>query len=508
MTFIFNRWVRGADFYGREALLTSLFERVGRPTWVLGNRRVGKTSLLRQMEWHCKRQTWPGVKALYWDLQGAGSLEGLKETFLEALEDAEDLCDELDIDIDDLEDLKFSEIINKFRRKVKNSEADHLLLLMDECEELVDIAKQDAAVMATFRKLTHARGLNLVLAGSLRLMDLDETQARTSPFLPDYLPPLLLTPFSQEECVQLLTDKGLTVEVAQTIFHLSFGNPHLVQVMGEHMERLGDMELVLTALVRDKVCHYFFQSNFQCLTERFRSWWVDRIAVQNLIKIEPDDEDFRHLHQSALIRLDDHGVPEISPLLRLCEEGLDPASLLNGSLAAPEPRNQEEPKTVVKEVADKPKATSRNILDLGFMTHLERRVMAALPQGSIKDEQLLQTGAVPKNIEAIESGAIGTVLDLASPEFILGETCNQQTAVYLAGLYMYHSHFEKGPFSHIQDITERAGAIVDQDVVIDQQQAKTVMMSSHLAMIIMRSLKAKPKQRYANLEDMKMDLNT
>ena len=53
MTFIFNRWVRGDDFFGRRQLLQAIRGRRYKPTWVLGNRRVGKTSLLRQIEWLC-----------------------------------------------------------------------------------------------------------------------------------------------------------------------------------------------------------------------------------------------------------------------------------------------------------------------------------------------------------------------------------------------------------------------------------------------------------------------
>jgi len=77
MSFTTNRWVRDEDFFGRQELLSALRKRGGKAAWVLGNRRVGKTSLLRQIEWLCKKGHWPETIGLYWDLQGAATTEGL-----------------------------------------------------------------------------------------------------------------------------------------------------------------------------------------------------------------------------------------------------------------------------------------------------------------------------------------------------------------------------------------------------------------------------------------------
>ena len=132
MSFILNRWVRGDDFYGRTDLLETLRKGNKKTTWVLGNRRVGKSSLLRQIVWLCGQGEWGEVDALYWDLQGAANAEGLKESFLECLEDNEDLTDDLGLDIDNLEDLAFGDVLNKFRRKVKSRRGRRFLLLIDE----------------------------------------------------------------------------------------------------------------------------------------------------------------------------------------------------------------------------------------------------------------------------------------------------------------------------------------------------------------------------------------
>ena len=51
-----GRWLRGADHYGREQLLEYLISAEDPAIWVVGTRRMGKTSLLRQLEWLLTRQ--------------------------------------------------------------------------------------------------------------------------------------------------------------------------------------------------------------------------------------------------------------------------------------------------------------------------------------------------------------------------------------------------------------------------------------------------------------------
>ena len=46
-SYIVDRWVRGADFYGREALISEILEGARDGIWLLGTRQVGKTSLLK-----------------------------------------------------------------------------------------------------------------------------------------------------------------------------------------------------------------------------------------------------------------------------------------------------------------------------------------------------------------------------------------------------------------------------------------------------------------------------
>ena len=48
--YVVGQWVRGERFYGRRALIDEILNGPRNSLWVLGTRRIGKTSLLKQLE--------------------------------------------------------------------------------------------------------------------------------------------------------------------------------------------------------------------------------------------------------------------------------------------------------------------------------------------------------------------------------------------------------------------------------------------------------------------------
>ena len=495
MSFTTNRWVRGEDFFGREALLETLRNRTNKATWVLGNRRVGKTSLLRQIEWVCKHDHWPDAIGLYWDLQGAASTEGLKDSFLECLEDAEEVTEELGLDIDELEAFSFSAILNKFRRKLKSRKGSRLLLLIDECEELVDVARDEPQVLNSFRKLSQGDfPLSLIMAGSWRLMELDESQTRTSPLLPDFLPPLLLGPLDWPAARALLTHHQCPEEVARRVFDMSFGNPHLVQVMGEHYTRMGDMDVVLAELKRSHILRSFFQSNFQCLPPSMRTWWSDGQTVTRLAAMAQDDPNLPYAIQSCLLRPGQHHT-EISPLLKLLDATAEPTVSPPADIEIASPDAQEA-QSLISALSNRQVPLS--VLPADFITKHDNTALAeaANPPGP---NLLASLGESKEKIHAY--------LDGASPEYCLARNPDEQTAVYLCGLFLYRRALGHAPFHEIDDPWQRADAIAGKDVPIDQAAATAAGLDSNLAMIIMRCMKAEPGHRYRGLESLKNDLD-
>lgn len=74
--YIAGRWVRGRDHYGRRRLINYLLDVEDPAVWVVGTRRMGKTSLLRQLELETDTQT-SELVPLFWDLQGCESFDDL-----------------------------------------------------------------------------------------------------------------------------------------------------------------------------------------------------------------------------------------------------------------------------------------------------------------------------------------------------------------------------------------------------------------------------------------------
>lgn len=500
MKFVINRWVRGEDFFGREELLSTLKQGIGKPRWVLGNRRVGKTSLLRQIVWLCRNQSWPNTLALYWDLQGAGSVAGLKDSFLECLEDQPNVAEELGLDVDDLEDMAFGQILGKFRRRLKTvCDEKKFLLLIDECEELVDVSKGEPQVLSWFRKLgMSSENFSIVLAGSLRFMDLDESQSRTSPMMPDYLPPLSLGPFSKEQTVGLLTHHGLTSDVATRIHDLTFGNPHLVQVIGELFSRLKQWPSVLQEVKQHRITQYFFQSNFQCLPEEMRDWFAQGVAITELEKWTPQTSFFDYAVASALLRPLPQGGVEISPLLRM-EQGETPSV-----------------DALPVEATQTVEPASNKWAKLGAFIQLLQQAsppLTTLPAEVFEAQklELIERAQNPPSLEFMASlgepkERMLEVIRGATPEYVLESPADARTSVYLLGLYVYCQHFGHLPANKYEDPWEAAGILADEDIDLQLDTATGAEMPVKFAMILKRCLRANPSMRYADLATVRHDL--
>ena len=115
--YVIGQWVRGERFYGRTRLIQEILEGPRDSIWLLGTRRIGKTSLLREVELRCNRDPESPFLALFWDMQGSQDLDGLRESLLESIEDAEERFEKIDIQIDDLESRDLFETLRQLRRR-------------------------------------------------------------------------------------------------------------------------------------------------------------------------------------------------------------------------------------------------------------------------------------------------------------------------------------------------------------------------------------------------------
>ena len=149
--FIAGNWVRGKNFFGRQKLIDEILEGRRHYLWVAGTRRVGKTSLLKQIEYlilqggHSKKYV-----SLFWDMQGSRDLNGLKESLLESVEDADPQFSQLGVDVSRLEEQDLFGILRALKRAVKDANS-NLMLLCDEVEELIHIEKNNPEALPKLR---------------------------------------------------------------------------------------------------------------------------------------------------------------------------------------------------------------------------------------------------------------------------------------------------------------------------------------------------------------------
>ena len=179
-----GRWVYGVDFFGRRELIQSLLDPDESCNWVIGTRRIGKTSLLRQLEYVANRR--PEIFALYWDIQGSYDSSGLFDHLLDALEDSRDTNPETwnDFEFEPDEDSDCPHVLKQLARAL-NRAGRRLILLIDEGEELINVGKQDPVLLSKLRRFFQStRNTQTVIASTPRLETLYKTmEMETSPFL-------------------------------------------------------------------------------------------------------------------------------------------------------------------------------------------------------------------------------------------------------------------------------------------------------------------------------------
>jgi AAA+ ATPase superfamily predicted ATPase len=182
--FIAGSWVRGENFFGRADILRDILEGESDSIWVAGARRLGKTSLLKQLEYRVQQSTHTPFVPLYWDLQGSADSRGLADGLLGSVEDSESFRRATDIDVEDLEGLSVADMLTTLVRRTVRS-GWRLLLLVDEAEEFLAVARTDTVVLPRLRRIFQkGPDVRTVLTATKRLARIDEiTDVDTSPFL-------------------------------------------------------------------------------------------------------------------------------------------------------------------------------------------------------------------------------------------------------------------------------------------------------------------------------------
>ncbi len=276
--FVVGQWVRGEKFYGREALIDEILHGHRNCLWLLGTRRIGKTSLLKQIELLTHGEPESVYFPLFWDFQGADDPEELHLGFSDALLDAEDRLEQIDIRPADVEADDLFRSLSLLRRKIRSRER-KLLLLCDEVEELIKLNQKDPGTLRRLRKVMQAEDdVRSVLASTIRLWRLAEQDVDTSPFLHGFTPPLYIHALSDAEAHALITQANLpsdsrpkfdekTIEIIRTTCD---NHPYLIQLVSKRYVELEDLQDALEQVAVDPMVSYFFSVDFEMLSDHER----------------------------------------------------------------------------------------------------------------------------------------------------------------------------------------------------------------------------------------------
>jgi hypothetical protein len=270
--FIAGSWVRGEDFFGRADLIREVLEGDRHSLWILGGRRLGKTSLLKELEHRVQRSRETPFVALYWDLQGSGDARGLAETLLSSVEDSEAFCRATDLGVEDLESMPVAEMLATLVRRTVRS-GWRLLLLVDEAEELLVVGRSDPAVLARLRRvISRGPDVRAIVTATRLLARIDEeVPLPTSPFLQGFIPPVYLTPLSPDEGRTLLARGGFSPEDVEVVLERTAAHPFLLQLLASRLFEGRDLAATLEQLAADEMIANYFAVDFATLAEDERA---------------------------------------------------------------------------------------------------------------------------------------------------------------------------------------------------------------------------------------------
>ncbi len=273
--FVVGQWVRGDRFYGRAAQIKEILGGHRNCIWLLGTRRIGKTSLLKQIEHIAETSRDCRYFPIFWDFQGAETPEELHLNFADALLDADERLEHIGIRLEDVEAEDLFVSLEQLRRRLRARKLG-LLLLCDEVEELIKLHQMHPSLLRKLRHVMQSReDIRTVLASTIRLWELAELKEDTSPFLHGFTPPLYIERLTDAEARSLIEQSHLHPEerphfadgVVEAIREHCDNHPYLVQLVCKRYLESGGLEEAIEQVATDRMVSYFFSVDFEMLSE-------------------------------------------------------------------------------------------------------------------------------------------------------------------------------------------------------------------------------------------------
>lgn len=323
-SYVVGQWVRAEGFYGRSAQLAEVLDGPRNGFWVVGTRRRGKTSFLKQLEHVAIAQPARGLVPVFWDLQGVDDLDALAFSLEEALADAEPRLELAGLSLDEVIDPDVFRMLGTLRRRL-NADGRELFLLCDEAEALNTLVEQSEAAIGRLRRALLAHdGVRTVISSGPRLWDL-ATGSATSPFLDGFLPPLYLGCLRPETSCALIRQHhlegderpDLTDDDVDAICQWGGGHPFLLQLLSKRVIEHGDVGRAVAAVDGDRSVTSLFEVDLDLLDEEQRSL-LETIArsPKGIAATVAESPALGELHRLGLVEFNEDGTRKLAvPLL-------------------------------------------------------------------------------------------------------------------------------------------------------------------------------------------------
>ena len=265
--FIVGDWIKeDKDFIGRRDLLDQFFPLQRRGYWLIGSRRMGKTSLLRclQRRFRSNRQTLP----IFWDVSGSDSSRDLQATLRDSLDASHaDLQQRnLELDLDRIAEEDLHTLLRTLSRTCRVNGL-KLILLIDEAEALFKVMAQYPLTMQKFKSDIDSEHLHVILASNHGLENYDpiDTEHLLSPLLQSFVPAYFLPAWRDDEARLLAARCTPDPEEQDQILSLSGGLPFLVQMVCFYRFELGSLAASIKMIQERQMLDLFFRYDMEHL---------------------------------------------------------------------------------------------------------------------------------------------------------------------------------------------------------------------------------------------------
>lgn len=239
---------------------------------------MGKTSLLRHIEFLCDVPESEYVP-LFWDMQGSSSAAELSDELHYAVDLAEERFRPYGIDPDWFANADAIFILRQIGRRLAAYNK-RLLLLVDEAEVLIDIARKEQAWLARLRRVLQEGRLRTIITSTKLLTRLStvSTEWETSPFLFGFNMANLWT-LEREAAIALIRQTQAEDQVqaddalVNQILQLTNCHPYLLQYVCYRLfeyddDGVGYLRAITEEDLRpDHILAGFFEIDFGYLTQ-------------------------------------------------------------------------------------------------------------------------------------------------------------------------------------------------------------------------------------------------